>query len=94
MKKYALLTVLSLLACAVGLGQEPESYSREFQRALRRGAKAKVTVKVADESGQPVTNANMKVYFRMSSGKSDGKREKRGRSLTLEKQQKGEDKER
>jgi len=60
MKKYALLTVLSLLACAVGLGQEPESYSREFQRALRRGAKAKVTVKVADESGQPVTNANMK----------------------------------
>lgn len=74
MRKYALLTVLSLLACAVGLGQEPESYSREFQRALRRGAKAKVTVKVADESGQPVTNANMKVYFRMSSGKSDGER--------------------
>jgi hypothetical protein len=72
MRKHTLLTVLSLLACSACLGQDPESYSRDFKRALRRGADAKVTVKVSDETGQPVTNANVKVFFRMSSGASEG----------------------
>ncbi len=74
MRRHALLTVLNLLDCSACLGQAPESYSPEFKRALRHGAEAKVTVKVTDELGNPVTNANIKVFFRMSSGKSDGER--------------------
>ena len=74
MRTRKLLTMLHILACSACLGQAPESYSRDFKRALRYGAKAKLTIKVDDESGIPVTNANMKVFFRMSSGANDGER--------------------
>lgn len=74
MKRRVFLVVLHLLAHGVCHGQEPESYSREFKRSLRDGAKAKVTVKVTDELGNPVSNANIKVLFRMLSGPSDGER--------------------
>ena len=41
---------------------------------MHNGAEAKVTIEVADEIGRPVTNANARVFFRMSSGSSEGKR--------------------
>lgn len=41
---------------------------------MHNGAEAKVTIEVTDETGRPVTNANTRVFFRMSSGSSEGNR--------------------
>ena len=60
---------LTTVGCA---SQESGGYTKEYQRALRYGAKAMVTVAVVDEDGLFVSNANVKVFFRMSTGRSEG----------------------
>lgn len=52
---------------------EPPSRPKEYLEALRKGAKAKVTVRVVDEQGQSVSNAIVRVYFRRSIGPDAGK---------------------
>lgn len=67
----SLIVSLAVVKC---LAQEPQSYTKEYWHAMHHGAEAKVTIAVADEIGRSVTNANARVFFRMSSGPSEGKR--------------------
>ena len=81
----AILVVL--LTTAECIAQEPQSYSKEFKTALHNGAMAKVTIEVYDGTGKPVTNANVRAFFRMSSGSSEGSlvrglTDKRGQFIT------------
>jgi len=69
------MTILILVMTVVkSLAQAPQIYTREYWRAMRDGADAKVTIAVSDEDGRPVTNANVRVFFRMQSGPTQGKR--------------------
>ncbi len=47
--------------------------SEEIRNALINGARVKMTIKVVDEEGNPVTNAVAGAYFRKSFGKEWGK---------------------
>ncbi len=47
--------------------------SEEIRNALINGARVKMTIKVVDEEGSPVTNAVAGAYFRKSFGKEWGK---------------------
>ncbi len=66
--------ILTVLAHAVCMAQEPQSYTKDFRNALRHGARAKATIKVFDGAESPITNANVTVFFRMLSGPCAGDR--------------------
>jgi len=66
---FALFCSLVLPMIAHDMG----GYTKNYQRALRDGAKAKVTVKVISEIKEVITNANVRLFFRMTYGKSAGK---------------------
>lgn len=75
MRKATIMTMLvAVLAYTGCMAQEPSVYSKEYWHAMRDGTQARVTIQVLDESGRPVTNANARVFFRMSSGASAGTR--------------------
>ncbi|NLB69944.1 MAG: carboxypeptidase regulatory-like domain-containing protein [Lentisphaerae bacterium] len=70
-KKILLITTIMLIASLHCYAQE--RYSKEYRKALRDGASAKVTIEIKDEINQPVTNASVQAFFRMTSGPNVGK---------------------
>ena len=56
-KKILLITTIMLIASLHCYAQE--RYSKEYRKALRDGASAKVTIEIKDEINQPVTNASV-----------------------------------
>lgn len=69
--KKVLVYLFVMLTMQFCFAQNPTS--KEYQNALRYGARAKITVKVVDENNCPVTNAEVSTFFRLSSGRSIGK---------------------
>jgi len=54
------------------VAQDMGGYTKNYQRALRDGAKVRATVKVISETKEVITNANVRLFFRMTYGKSAG----------------------
>lgn len=65
--------LLSVLVCVAFICHSQNLIPKDFQKALRYGAKARITVKVIDEENTPIHGAFVSVYFRLSSGMSTGK---------------------
>jgi len=57
------LLLCAMLSATGCLAQEPESYTKDYKHALRYGAKAKMTLRIVDEAGMPVSNAVPSVVF-------------------------------
>lgn len=62
---------LLLFSCQC-FAESSEGLSFEYKVAIRDGAKAKVTVHVIDDNGLSLSNVNVRIYFRMTSGSSQG----------------------
>jgi len=45
------------------MAQTPRSYTRDYRNALRYGAKAKMTLRIVNDGGNPVSNAVASVVF-------------------------------
>ncbi len=71
MKK--ILTVAAFIFIALSLTVQADELPDEVKNALLNGARVKMTVKVVDEEGMPVSNAVAGAYFRKSFGKEWGK---------------------
>ena len=57
------MVTITWLAFAVCMAQEPKSYTKDYKNALRYGAKAKMTLRIVDEAGAPVSNAVATIQF-------------------------------
>jgi hypothetical protein len=63
MRMKDVLLLCAMLSAVGCLAQEPESYTKDYKHALRYGAKAKMTLRIVDEAGVPVSNAVASVVF-------------------------------
>jgi len=63
MRMKDVLLLCAMLSATGCLAQEPESYTKDYKHALRYGAKAKMTLRIVDEAGMPVSNAVPSVVF-------------------------------
>ncbi len=71
MKKLLIAFIFSInVLCIYAQGSR---HSEEVRNALLNGARVKMTVKVVDEEGMPVSNATTRAYFRKSFGREWGK---------------------
>jgi hypothetical protein len=72
--KTMLMVTITWLAFAACMAQEPRSYTKDFRDALRHGAEVKMTLKVIDESGEPVSNALCNVgFYNVAATDDDGR---------------------
>lgn len=62
-----------VLFCLLNTAQSFAFQESEYYKALANGAKAKITVQVFDERDTCISNASVRAYFRISSGKGEGK---------------------
>ncbi len=70
--KQLVSVVIFIISALYTRAQTREPYSEDVRNALINGAKAKVTIKVVDEEGKPVTNAVAGAFFRMTYGENPG----------------------
>ncbi len=70
--KQLVSVVIFIISALYTSAQTREPYSEDVRNALINGAKAKVTIKVVDEEGKPVTNAVAGAFFRMTYGENPG----------------------
>ncbi|MGI6495721.1 MAG: hypothetical protein ACOX5G_06490 [Kiritimatiellia bacterium] len=63
MRVKDVLLLCAMLSAAGCLAQEPESYTKDYKHALRYGAKAKMTLRIVDDEGKPVSNAVATIQF-------------------------------
>jgi len=54
---------LIAFAYAGCMAQEPRSYTKDYRNALRHGAKVKMTLRIVDDGGRPVSNAVVTMQF-------------------------------
>ena len=66
-QKFKFVIIVSGLSFYI-FAQEPESFSAEYKKALRDGAKARITITVNSPDVGPVSNSLAKVYFEKNDG--------------------------
>ncbi len=70
MKKICLIITVSIYFLAsIGFGQDVHKGTPEHAKYLRDGAQAKLTLKIVDENGTPVSGAKVGAHFEMQDRK-------------------------